>query len=51
MPHASLCATSPHNSLSALSPPRQEGEAAKKVVDQIIDAASDLINLRIAIMK
>ncbi|KAG2430310.1 hypothetical protein HYH02_013787 [Chlamydomonas schloesseri] len=29
----------------------EEGEAAKKVVDQIIDAASDLINLRVAIMK
>ncbi len=29
----------------------EEGEAAKKVVDSIIDAASDLINLRVAIMK
>ncbi|GLC33893.1 hypothetical protein PLESTM_000131000, partial [Pleodorina starrii] len=29
----------------------EEGDSAKKVVDQIIDAASDVINLRVAIMK
>ncbi|GFR48167.1 hypothetical protein Agub_g10003 [Astrephomene gubernaculifera] len=29
----------------------EEGDAAKAVVDQIIDAASDVINLRVAIMK
>lgn len=29
----------------------QEGEAAKRTLDAIIDSASDLINLRVAIMK
>lgn len=29
----------------------EEGEAAKQAVDTIINAASDLINLRVAIMK
>ncbi|GLI60364.1 hypothetical protein VaNZ11_002488 [Volvox africanus] len=29
----------------------EEGDAAKKMVDEIIDAADDVINLRVAIMK
>ena len=29
----------------------EDGENAKKTTDAVIDAASDLINLRVAIMK
>lgn len=29
----------------------EEGESAKRTLDAVIDAASDLINLRVAIIK